>query len=537
VNLINRARRAAIAAAIAVGVGMAGGAGAGSNVSAGPAALGSPPGPGAVPIIQAVATPTAPRSPNATAGTAKVKVTWLAPSSTGGATIDKYVVQRSRTGTSKWRSVGYPNKTSYTATGLNNGVRYYFRIRAHNAAGWGPYSIKVSAVPRSRSTAPRSPTATPGNTTVKLAWLAPSSTGGATIDKYVVQRSMTGTSEWKNVAYPTTRSFTATGLINGTKYYLRVRAHNFVGWSPASTVAYAVPRTLPSAPQSLVATAKESNQIRLDWLAPSSNGGAPIDNYRVQQATTAGGPWAAIADTETRDYITAMLSHGTRYYFRVRAHNRAGWGPYSPVADAVADAVPNAPHLVSGTVGDGTLAFSWYVPGNFPWMVYLFQVEQATSANGPWHIVASTSNTSYSATGLANFTTYHFRVSAKNALGISDYSQVWDFTPTKPATIPSAPTACTATQYGGPGYVTAYIDWNTPASDGGAPIINYHVDVWDNNVLIKSVDTADSSTDGLFAILPLYDPNGPSGFYNVQISARNQVGDGYPCETWLTMNP
>jgi hypothetical protein len=442
-NLINRTRRAALAAAIAIGVGMAVGAGAGTNVSAGAAAQGSPSDPGAVQTVQAaVATPTAPRSPNATPGNGKVKVTWLAPSSTGGAPIDKYVVQRSRTGTSKWTSVGYPTGTSYTATGLKNGVRYYFRTRAHNAAGWGPYSNKVSAVPRSKSTAP----------------------------------------------------------------------------------------------QSLVATTPGSDRIRLEWLAPSSDGGASIDNYRVQQATTAGGPWTAIGETGAGDYLTAVLTHGTRYYFRVAAHNPAGWSPYSPVVDAVADAVPNAPHLISSTVGDGTLAFSWYVPGNLAGMVDLYQVEQATSANGPWNIVASTSNASYSASGLANGTTYYLRVAAHGALGWSGYSEAWALTPTKPATIPSAPTACTATQYGGPGYVTAYIDWNAPASDGGAPIINYHVNVWDHGVLIKSVDTADSSTD-LFTILPLYDPNGPSGWYQVRIFARNQVGDGYPCETWLAMNP
>ena len=103
---------------------------------------------------------------------------------------------------------------------------------------------------------------------------------------------------------------------------------------------------------------------------------------------------------------------------------------------------------------------------------------------------------------------------------------MWDFTPTEPATIPSAPTACSATQHGGPGYVTAYIDWNAPASDGGAPIINYHVYVRDNGVLIKSVDTTDTD---LFTILP-------DGFYNVRVFARNQLGDGDPCETWLAMS-
>ena len=46
-------------------------------------------------------------------------------------------------------------------------------------------------------------------------------------------------------------------------------------------------------------------------------------------------------------------------------------------------------------LGDGwrrDACVSWYVPGNLPGLVDLYQVERATSANGPWDIVASTSN-------------------------------------------------------------------------------------------------------------------------------------------------
>ena len=41
--------------------------------------------------------------------------------------------------------------------------------------------------------------------------------------------------------------YTVDRLVNGTRYYFRVFAHNAVGNSPASNVANAIPRTLPTA--------------------------------------------------------------------------------------------------------------------------------------------------------------------------------------------------------------------------------------------------------------------------------------------------
>jgi hypothetical protein len=39
-----------------------------------------------------------------------------------------------------WRQIGLPTKSAYTATGLNSGSRYWFRVAAIGAAGQGPWS-------------------------------------------------------------------------------------------------------------------------------------------------------------------------------------------------------------------------------------------------------------------------------------------------------------------------------------------------------------------------------------------------------------
>ena len=71
------------------------------------------------------------------------------PASNGGSAVTDYVIQRSPNGTTGWVTIsdGVNTATAYTATGLVNRTRYYFRVFAHNAAGNSPASNTANAVP------------------------------------------------------------------------------------------------------------------------------------------------------------------------------------------------------------------------------------------------------------------------------------------------------------------------------------------------------------------------------------------------------
>ena len=92
--------------------------------------------------------PTAPGSPKATAGTKKVTLSWSLPSSNGGSAIIGYWVYK---GTSLGRESATPmnarlvTSLNYIASPLTKGTKYYFVIRAVNAAGMSPASVEVSA--------------------------------------------------------------------------------------------------------------------------------------------------------------------------------------------------------------------------------------------------------------------------------------------------------------------------------------------------------------------------------------------------------
>jgi hypothetical protein len=336
--LKQRARRAIFAAAtlVALGVSASGVADAAYTgvPPTGSVLLVSPPGSAANDAVSepgggaAMKTPTATRSPAATAGNAKVALTWLAPLDNGGAPVNRYRVQRATSSSGPWTRIGRTTARKLTATGLANGTRYYFRVGAHNGAGWGPFSPVVNAVPRTVPSAPQSPAATPGNTTVSLTWAAPSSNGGSQLTKYAVQWATTAAGPWTTVAFPTGTTYTSHFLANGTKLYFRIRAHNAAGWGAASTVVSATPATVPSAPPSCSAAqvgGNGSHALGVQWSAPADDGGAPIQLYLIHvdhYGTLVLGDSIAAPATSTFE----MLDFGFNYDVSVAAYNGVGSG-------------------------------------------------------------------------------------------------------------------------------------------------------------------------------------------------------------------
>ncbi|MDQ3933069.1 MAG: Ig-like domain-containing protein [Actinomycetota bacterium] len=78
--------------------------------------------------------------------------------------------------------------------------------------------------------------------------------------------------------------------------------------------------TPPVAPEGLSASA-DDGRVVLDW---TSNPEADINRYDVLRATTAGGPYTTIASPAESKYVDATATNDTRYYYAVRAVDRAG---------------------------------------------------------------------------------------------------------------------------------------------------------------------------------------------------------------------
>ena len=91
-----------------------------------------------------VTAPTAPLSLTASAGDTQVALSWSAPANDGGSPIKRY--EHSHDGGATWTDAKPKLATTAVVTGLTNGTRYTFEVRAVNDIGPGA-SESVAAVP------------------------------------------------------------------------------------------------------------------------------------------------------------------------------------------------------------------------------------------------------------------------------------------------------------------------------------------------------------------------------------------------------
>ena len=281
--------------------------------------------------------PSAPTSLNVTPGDNSVSVAFSAGASNGSA-ISNYEYQLN--GSGSWFAFDPAVSSSPVTISVTNGVAYTVKLRAVNEAGSGAESVASSSfTPRTTAAAPVSLVATPGNGSASIAFTA-GADGGASITNYKYQ--LDGGS-WVALSPSDTISpVTVPGLTNGTSYSVKLLAVNVAGDGAASDAVEVTPRTVPSAPSALVATAGDTTASIAFTL--SSNGGAEISVFQVKVGN---GSWV---DAGTSSPITVSgLSNYSTYPVRVRAVNVAGVGAMS--ASVSVRPLATGPTLNSATPG------------------------------------------------------------------------------------------------------------------------------------------------------------------------------------------
>jgi Ca2+-binding RTX toxin-like protein len=390
--------------------------------------------------VTTTVTPTAPGIGTATAGDATATVSWTAPANAGTTAITGYTIEiQNAAGAVVGTRPAPANATQAQVFGLTNGTTYRFRVQATNAAGDSPFSALSNAVtPATVAAAPAIGTATAGNSQASVTWTAPVNDGGSPITGYTVERTNGTTVVLTNVP-ATARSFTATGLVNGTAYSFRVRAVSAQGpgafSARSNTVTPAAP-VAPGAPAIGTATAGNTTAV-VRWTAPGNNGGSAITRYEIQVLNNATNAQVGAIRTAAANVTSATvtgLTNGTAYRFRVRAVNAIGTGPLSGNSNAVTPAgVPGAPATVSATAGTAgnpiDATYRWTPPtvtGGAPitgYRVTRQRINGPTGGNlGAPSVVthaATTRGVVFTApAGVPAGATYRFTVQAVNAAGV-----------------------------------------------------------------------------------------------------------------------
>src|SRR5205807_8941859 len=85
--------------------------------------------------------------------------------------------------------------------------------------------------------------------------------------------------------------------------------------------------TPPTEPQNLTAATANGRGVNLSWSAPAS--GSPITGYNVYRGTASGTETLLASLGNQLSYEDTATTRGATYYYKVKAVNSAGVGPYS----------------------------------------------------------------------------------------------------------------------------------------------------------------------------------------------------------------
>jgi len=287
-----------------------------------------------------------------------------------------------------------------TSSGSQTGAQTY----DYDAAG-----NRTQTTSKSESVAPSVPTGlgatAVSQTQINLSWTASTDPGGSGVVGYRVYRggSQIGTS--------TTTSYSDASLAAGTTYSYRVAAYDAAGnvsaqSSPAS--ATTLDTTAPSVPTNLNGSASSATQINLTWTASTDNVG--VTGYRVYRGGT------QIGTSATITYSDTTVVGSTTYSYTVAAYDAAGNVSAQSIAKSVSTPDVTAPSTPSGlsatAASPSRINLSWSASTDTGGSGLAgYRVYRSGS------LIASTTITSYSSTGLSASTAYSYTVAAYDNAG------------------------------------------------------------------------------------------------------------------------
>ena len=339
---------------------------------------------------------------------------WTAP--TTGGTVAGYRIERSadvtpRVWTDRATDTG-STATTWSDSGLAADTVYHYRVTGRNAGGLGTSS------------------ATAQGRTRPQAVLKAGATYPLTAHRWPAAEAPT-THTWTEHDDTVSLDIGAQGAGGGGWYRVLRFGASADGpyWLPATAVTVtgstaAVPQA-PGTPGTPTATGTDE-RVTLTWTAPATGG--TVTGYRLWRRSGEETAFTVLG----MDLAATVLTHadttvatGTAYAYRVQALAATGAGPRS-AAVAVTAVTPRVPGMATGLTAapaaDHQMQLTWTAPADagLP-SLDGYRIERSADATPRvWTVVAADTGstaTTWSDSGLAADTVYHYRVTARNTAG------------------------------------------------------------------------------------------------------------------------
>lgn len=221
----------------------------------------------------------------------QVTLSWTAPTNSGGVPLTGYSI----TAAGAAPETPTAAATSIVITGLTNGGKYDFSIRALNSIGSSTATSFATATLPDRPGIPTSLAAVVSTSTISATWVPPVNNGGSAITSYIANLFDSNGSEITAARKTvTTAAADFTGLAAGT-YSVKVSAVNLVGESD---------KTAATSPQVIATTSALTANDPV--IAPATINDLPIDSKITITATAPSG--GAVTVTVSPSSVCSIVS-------------------------------------------------------------------------------------------------------------------------------------------------------------------------------------------------------------------------------------
>ena len=312
----------------------------------------------------------------------------------------KYYVYRGGSKSGTYQYIGTATKLNYTDTTAKPGYYYYYKVKAVNASGVkSSYSAAVTALCHCARPELNGAQYLASSGKPYLKWGAV--TGAS---KYYVYRAGSQNGSYKYIGSTTKTNYTDTTASAGYTYYYKVEAVSKVRSAANSANSKALAVNSHCArpvvkPDYLASTGKPY----LKWSAVTG-----ASKYEVYRAGSQNGTYKYIGSTTKTNYTDTTASAGYAYYYKVKAVSKVKTAANSAYSTVVKATCHCAKPVVKITISSGKPKLTWNaVAGAGKYEVY-----RATSKNGTYTKMFTTTNRSYTNTNARAGTTYYYKVKA-----------------------------------------------------------------------------------------------------------------------------
>ncbi|KAK1899782.1 Fibronectin type-III domain containing protein 3A [Dissostichus eleginoides] len=448
------------------------------------------------------------------AGVTWLCMKWQRPTSSPKEDDIYYVLEMEEEGSGYGFQPSYDgDELSCTVKNLHRSTKYKFRVAAYNSEGKSNPSPVVEFITNpDRPGSPCRPVirgrVMPNS--FKMTWEPPKESGGAEITKYVVELSegLSGLS-WELMYSGPAVEHVCEGLKPGCSYQTRVYCMSEGGQSPLSeTLQVQTPAVPPGPcqPPRLVGKPK-AREVQLRWGPPQVDGGSLVSCYSVEVSGLQSEESREVYQGPELDCSVGGLMPGKTYSFRLKAANKAGFGPLTERCEVTTG--PGAPEQCKAPSttckSPSCVVVSWEAPPCNGAPVTECRLEWG-AAEGSMQVCYSGPALSHEMKGLLPATNYFCRVQAVNVAGVGPFSEA--VLCQTPCSVPAAVSNIYALKE------SDLQRWDPPC-DHGSEITSYLIDLGERQPIV-----IDPVTKHVIQHLQ------PDTSYRIRIQALNSLGAG-----------